>query len=186
MKRIATLVLCAWFLGGCATSSDWTEATLGDGRYEINSANSVRMVGNTNNPTLYVAECGSMWVEVRPLLPGAASEIWVDWLGGGSHGVIAWSNDSRVITFDLQPTDGAAPGTTEIETEYGGACDITLTQTNGSRMARFTVWSDGTNAYLTLNSQGASPAAEFMVKTNSSGVYNLHRVTHEGAEQENR
>jgi hypothetical protein len=176
MKTIPVLVLIA-LLCGCRSPSGWTEATLGEGKYEISLPHLVADLGTTNNnPTLYIAECGRMWVEARPLSPGAASEVWVNWLSGGSHGVVSWSNDSRVIKFDLQPADYTAPGTTEIETEYGGTCNITLSQTNGNRIAKFTVWSDGTNAYLTLNSHGAFPKAEFVVKSGSNGLHRLEEI----------
>ena len=99
MKRIATLVLCAWFLGGCATSRDWTEATLGDGRYEINSANVVRMFGNTNNPTLSVYECGRMMIQTFPHDKNTRGEIWIDWMSGSISGQIVDANDTILQEF---------------------------------------------------------------------------------------
>ena len=163
---------------GCRSQSTWTETTLGEGKYHV-SVPSIRAdFGATNEPTLYIAECGRLWVETHPRGEGLQGETWVNWMDGSTSGSVSWSNATRWVTFNLGPVDGAPPGGIGFDGR-GGKWDVGIEEasTGDTHIATFTIWTDGTNAFFSLNRNGEfNPKPEYSVVKDASGVFRLRNL----------
>ena len=184
-ERALVLLMATCLMAGCHATSSWKtyKGELREGNYRIRLPDVIKASGVTNIPTLYVANCGLMWIDMDSLAPGSvAGGVSLNWLEGRTWGGISWSNASRAIRFAISPGDGSPPGSTALDINSDG-CDITMWQTNDKIIATFRIWSDGTNAYLWLNDRQPSDQPEFVVKKSSNGVFRLQSVMHGGAEQ---
>ena len=86
---------------GCRTRSPWKETALGEGRYSIDVPHVTSIVGATNNPTVWVYECGRMRIDAPSPYGSASAEIWIQWENGDIYGHFTPSNGTQELRFQL-------------------------------------------------------------------------------------
>lgn len=57
-------------------------ALLGEGRYPVDVPQVTAALGATNNPTIWIHECGRIQVRINPPEGGRRRDVWIDWTKG--------------------------------------------------------------------------------------------------------
>jgi hypothetical protein len=103
MKALSMLLVCVAATVGCKTHQGWTEATLAEGRYQIDVPNITDIVGTNCNPIVWVHECGRIQIQVPTSFDGSETEVWIDWLDGTVSGYVVSSNGTHAQDFEIMP-----------------------------------------------------------------------------------